>query len=57
MEFKELAQAKIRAILRSATQHGKSLQQVDYSDQAIEELVRLHSRFATYSALPATGFN
>ncbi|MEZ6153766.1 MAG: AAA family ATPase [Pirellulaceae bacterium] len=54
MEFKELAQAKIRAILRSATQHGKSLQQVDYSDQAIEELVRLHSRFATYSALPAT---
>ena len=54
MEFKELGQTQIRAILQLAVQHGKTTQQVDYSDQAIEELVRLHTRFATYSALPAT---
>ncbi|MEO8270752.1 MAG: AAA family ATPase, partial [Aureliella sp.] len=54
MEFNELGENKIRAILRLAAQHGQAVQQVDYSDQAIEELVRLHTRFATYSALPAT---
>ena len=54
MEFKELGDTKIRTILRLAAQQGKTAQQVDYSDQAIEELVRLHTRFATYSALPAT---
>src|SRR5690606_27512579 len=41
-------------ILRAAAARFQQTQQVGFSEQAIEELVRLHARFATYSALPAT---
>lgn len=54
VEFKEQSQVKIREILRAAAARFQHAQQVGFSEQAIEELVRLHSRFATYSALPAT---
>ncbi len=54
MVFKEQSQAKVRQILRSAADHGLASERVEYSKQAIEELVRLYTRFATYSALPAT---
>ena len=54
MEFKEQGVAKIRGILQAAARQSQATQQIDYTEQAIEELVRLHTRFATYSALPAT---
>lgn len=54
LEFKELSAAKIRAVLRAAADNEQAGQQVAFSDQALEELYRLHTRFATYSALPAT---
>lgn len=54
MTFKEQSPAEIRQILRAAANHDWISERVDYSDQAIEELVQLYTRFATYSALPAT---
>ena len=53
-EFKEQSPQKIRTILQAAASRFEQTQQVHFTEQAIEELVRLHSRFATYSALPAT---
>ncbi|MEZ6137202.1 MAG: AAA family ATPase [Pirellulaceae bacterium] len=53
-EMQEPPSAKIKAILRAAAQDKLASSQVDFSDQAIEELCRLHGRFATYSAMPAT---
>lgn len=52
MELKEPPARRVKQILReSADSTGaKDL----FSDGAIEELYRLHARFATYSALPAT---
>jgi ATP-dependent Clp protease ATP-binding subunit ClpC len=67
MEVKEAAPAKIVEILKqSAIERAErqtdllrrlagdsSIPPVAFSDQAIEELYRLHARYATYSAQPA----
>jgi ATP-dependent Clp protease ATP-binding subunit ClpC len=53
LELKEQPADKICDILRHAAQHEQSTTQIEFSAQAIEELFRLYSRFATYSALPA----
>lgn len=52
MELKEPLPEQLTLILKKAAIdiHGAGA----FSDQAIEELYRLHSRFATYSAMPAT---
>ncbi len=54
MELKEHSSSKIREILGSASKTSFAMQNVGFSEQAIEELYRLHTRFATYSAMPAT---
>jgi ATP-dependent Clp protease ATP-binding subunit ClpC len=54
-ELQEPTHAKVMEILRAEADgiaHGAS--QVAFSEQALEELTRLHARFATYSAMPAT---
>lgn len=53
VEFKEQSEAKIKEILRSAANHEQPSSRIVFAEQAIEELYRLHARFATYSALPA----
>ncbi len=54
MEFKEPEALQVVEIIRAAASSDQGRPQVTFSDQAIEELYRLHARFATYSALPAT---
>ncbi len=53
MDFKEQHETKIREILSAAAAHEQSSSGSIFAEQAIEELYRLHARFATYSALPA----
>lgn len=53
VEFKEPSEAKVREILRAAAQHEQTQSNIGFDEQALEELYRLHTRFATYSALPA----
>jgi ATP-dependent Clp protease ATP-binding subunit ClpC len=53
MEMKEQPADKICDILSHAAQHEQGTTQIEFTAQAIEELFRLYSRFATYSALPA----
>ncbi len=52
IECKEPPSQQILAILRASAQ-GASDSQLEFTEQALEELTRLHSRFATYSAMPA----
>lgn len=54
LQLQEQAEPRIREILRAASKADVSEHSISFSDQAIEELVRLHRRFATYSAMPAT---
>ncbi|MEM7473453.1 MAG: AAA family ATPase [Planctomycetota bacterium] len=50
MTIEEAKASTIKKVLaRSGEYYGQ-----EFSEQSIEELYRLHSRFATYSALPAT---
>ncbi len=53
MEFKEQSESKIREILSASAKHEQASTHIEFTESAIEELVRLHTRFATYSALPA----
>ena len=52
LEIKEHSQSRISEILRKAADDLFGAAQVE--SQGIEELFRLHTRFATYSALPST---
>ena len=52
MNLDEPPAAWVQSVLRQAADHLFARE--SFSEQAIEELVRLHTRFATYSALPAT---
>jgi len=53
LEFKELSESKVREVLNAAADDERDQTQIEFTPQAIEEFYRLHSRFATYSALPA----
>ncbi len=53
MQLKEQSEAKIREILKASAAHQQTSTHIEFAEQSIEELYRLHSRFATYSALPA----
>ncbi len=53
-ELKEPGHDVVGQILRQAADEPAEQGQVQFTQQAIEELVRLHARFASYSAMPAT---
>lgn len=52
-ECREPSNQQVMEILRAAAEQSPGSPSIEFSDQALEELTRLHSRFATYSAMPA----
>jgi ATP-dependent Clp protease ATP-binding subunit ClpA len=52
-EMKELEKSQVISVLQTAARENPNLSTATYTPQALEELYRLHSRFATYSTMPA----